>query len=124
MFVHALPQVDAERSEVRQPPPRLADLLAVIRPHKNVPDTVKLTESNTAVTSKARSFTLPRNGFHRQQQGETRVIRAESDANNPQACNAVEWLEVRILGYNGQSTRGRDRRYPQVIDSDPVTYLG
>ena len=41
VFVHALPNVDAERSEVRQPPPRLADLLSVIRPHENVPDTVR-----------------------------------------------------------------------------------
>jgi hypothetical protein len=41
VFVHALPNVDAERSEVRQPPPRLADLLAVIRPHENVPDAVR-----------------------------------------------------------------------------------
>lgn len=41
VFVHALPRIDAERSEVRQPPPRLADLLAVIRLHKNMPDTVR-----------------------------------------------------------------------------------
>lgn len=41
VFVHALPKVDAERSEVRQPPPRLADLLAAIRPHENVPDMVR-----------------------------------------------------------------------------------
>ncbi|WP_082169214.1 RES family NAD+ phosphorylase [Mycolicibacterium chlorophenolicum] len=41
VFVHALPNVDAERSEVRQPPPRLADLLAVIRPHENVPNAVR-----------------------------------------------------------------------------------
>lgn len=41
VFVHALPNVDAERSEVRQPPPRLANLLAVIRPHENVPNAVR-----------------------------------------------------------------------------------
>jgi hypothetical protein len=41
VFVHILPKVDAERSEVRQPPPLLADLLAVIRPHENVLDTVR-----------------------------------------------------------------------------------
>jgi hypothetical protein len=41
VFVHMLPKVDAERSQVRQPPPRLTDLLAVIRPHENVPDTVR-----------------------------------------------------------------------------------
>lgn len=41
VFVHALPNVDAERSEVRQPPPRLADLLTLIRPHENVPDAVR-----------------------------------------------------------------------------------
>lgn len=41
VFVHALPNVDPERSEVRQPPPRLADLLAVIRPHEDVSDTVR-----------------------------------------------------------------------------------
>jgi RES domain-containing protein len=41
VFVHALPNVDAQRSEVRQPPPRLADLLVLIRPHENVPDAVR-----------------------------------------------------------------------------------
>lgn len=41
VFIHALPNVDAERSEVRQPPPRLADLLPLIRPHENVPDAVR-----------------------------------------------------------------------------------
>jgi RES domain-containing protein len=41
VFVHALPNVKAERSEVRQPPPRLADLLPLIRPHEDVPDTVR-----------------------------------------------------------------------------------
>lgn len=41
VFAHALPAVTAERSEVRQPPPRLADLLPLIRPHEDVPDTVR-----------------------------------------------------------------------------------
>jgi hypothetical protein len=41
VFAHALPHVTAERSEVRQPPPRLADLLPLIRPHEDVPDTVR-----------------------------------------------------------------------------------
>jgi len=41
VFVHALSTVDAERSEVRQPPPRLADLLAVIRSHESVPNAVR-----------------------------------------------------------------------------------
>jgi hypothetical protein len=41
VFVHALPNIKAERSEVRQPPPRLADLLPLIRPHEDVPDTVR-----------------------------------------------------------------------------------
>ncbi len=41
VFVHALPKVDAERSEVRQPPPRLADLLPLIRPHESVPDAAR-----------------------------------------------------------------------------------
>jgi hypothetical protein len=42
VFAHALAaKVTAERSEVRQPPPRLADLLPVIRPHEDVPDTVR-----------------------------------------------------------------------------------
>lgn len=41
VFAHALPNVDAQRSEVRQPPPRLADLLPLIRPHENVPDAVR-----------------------------------------------------------------------------------
>lgn len=38
VFVSALPAVHAERSEIRQPPPRLADLLPLIRPHERVPD--------------------------------------------------------------------------------------
>ena len=41
VFVHALPNVEAEKSQVRQPPPRLADLLALIRPHEKVPDAVR-----------------------------------------------------------------------------------
>jgi len=41
VFAHALPDVTAERSQVRQPPPRLADLLPLIRPHEAVPDTVR-----------------------------------------------------------------------------------
>jgi hypothetical protein len=42
VFAHALSaKVMAERSEVRQPPPRLADLLPLIRPHEEVPDTVR-----------------------------------------------------------------------------------
>jgi RES domain-containing protein len=41
VFVDALPSVHAERSEVRQPPPRLADLLPLIRPDENVPDAVR-----------------------------------------------------------------------------------
>jgi RES domain-containing protein len=41
VFVHALPNVEPERSEVRQPPPRLAELLPLIRPHEHVPDSVR-----------------------------------------------------------------------------------
>ena len=41
VFVHALPNITAERSEVRQPPPRLADLLPLIRTHEDVPHTVR-----------------------------------------------------------------------------------
>jgi hypothetical protein len=42
VFAHALSAtVTAERSEVRQPPPRLADLLPLTRPHEDVPDTVR-----------------------------------------------------------------------------------
>jgi RES domain-containing protein len=41
VFVHAMPKVQAERSEVRQPPPRLVNLLPLIRPHENVPDVVR-----------------------------------------------------------------------------------
>ena len=41
VFDHALPKVTPERSVVRQPPPRLADLLPLIRPHEDVPDTVR-----------------------------------------------------------------------------------
>ncbi|AFE17987.1 hypothetical protein MRGA327_19595 [Mycobacterium tuberculosis RGTB327] len=35
VFVHALPNIEPERSEVRQPPPRLANLLPLIRPHEH-----------------------------------------------------------------------------------------
>jgi hypothetical protein len=41
VFAHALPNVTAERSQIRQPPPRLADLLPLIRPHEDVPDTIR-----------------------------------------------------------------------------------
>ena len=41
VFAHALPSVQAERSEIRQPPPRLADLLPLIRPHERVPDAIR-----------------------------------------------------------------------------------
>jgi RES domain-containing protein len=41
VFAHALPKVAAERSQVRQPPPRLADLLPLIRPHEDVPHAVR-----------------------------------------------------------------------------------
>jgi len=41
VFAAALPFVEAERSEIRQPPPRLADLLPRIRPHENVPDVIR-----------------------------------------------------------------------------------
>lgn len=41
VFIHALPKVHAEGSEIRQPPPRLADLLPLIRPHERVPDAIR-----------------------------------------------------------------------------------
>jgi hypothetical protein len=41
VFARSMPSVQAERSEVRQPPPRLADLLPLIRPHERVPDAVR-----------------------------------------------------------------------------------
>lgn len=42
VFAHALSdKVTAERSEVRQPPPRLADLLPLIQPREDVPDSVR-----------------------------------------------------------------------------------
>lgn len=41
VFAHALPGVRPERSEVRQPPPRLADLLPLIKPHEDVPEAVR-----------------------------------------------------------------------------------
>lgn len=41
VFARALPKVYAERSEIRQPPPRLADLLPLIRPHERVPDAIR-----------------------------------------------------------------------------------
>ena len=36
-----LRNVTAERSQIRQPPPRLADLLPLVRPHEDVPDAVR-----------------------------------------------------------------------------------
>ncbi|MCB1255610.1 MAG: RES family NAD+ phosphorylase [Microthrixaceae bacterium] len=41
VFAHALAKVHPERSAIRQPPPRLADLLPLIRPHERVPDVVR-----------------------------------------------------------------------------------
>jgi RES domain-containing protein len=41
VFAHALPALEAERSAIRQPPARLADLLPLIRPHESVPDVVR-----------------------------------------------------------------------------------
>jgi RES domain-containing protein len=41
VFAHALPGVTAERSQIRQTPPRLADLLPLIRPREDVPDAVR-----------------------------------------------------------------------------------
>lgn len=41
VFAHALTKVHAERSEIRQPPPRLADLLPLVRPHERVPDAIR-----------------------------------------------------------------------------------
>lgn len=41
VFSHALTTVRAERSEIRQPPPRLAGLLPLIRPHERVPDAIR-----------------------------------------------------------------------------------
>ncbi len=37
----ALRNVTAGRSQIRQPPPRLADLLPLVRPHEDVPDAVR-----------------------------------------------------------------------------------
>jgi len=50
VFVHALPNVEPERSEVRQPPPRLAELLPLIRPHEHVPDSVRRLLETVATT--------------------------------------------------------------------------
>lgn len=41
VFAHAMQSVQSERSEVRQPPPRLADLLPLIRPHERVPEAIR-----------------------------------------------------------------------------------
>jgi len=41
VFAHALSSVEAEHSVVRQPPPRMADLLPLIRPHERVPDAIR-----------------------------------------------------------------------------------
>ena len=43
VFASGMPRVVPEPSRVRQPPPRLADLLAVIRPHPDVPTAVRRT---------------------------------------------------------------------------------
>lgn len=43
VFIGGMTRVDPERSRVQQPPPRLADLLAVIRPHPDVPSAVRRT---------------------------------------------------------------------------------
>ncbi|HMM48870.1 MAG TPA: RES family NAD+ phosphorylase [Miltoncostaeaceae bacterium] len=43
VFAGALSKVHAERSEIRQPPPRLADLLPLIHPHERVPDVIRRT---------------------------------------------------------------------------------
>ena len=41
VFPAALRSIDAERSVVRQPPPRLVDLITLIRPHPDVPMPVR-----------------------------------------------------------------------------------
>jgi hypothetical protein len=41
VFASSLPKVHAERSEIRQPLPRLADLLPPIRSHERVPDAIR-----------------------------------------------------------------------------------
>jgi RES domain-containing protein len=41
VFAHALPKISAERSHIRQPPARLADLLPLVRPHEDVPDAIR-----------------------------------------------------------------------------------
>lgn len=41
VYAHALRKIEAERSEIRQPPPRLVDLLPLIRPHERVPDAIR-----------------------------------------------------------------------------------
>lgn len=41
VFASVLPKVHPERSEIRQPPPRLADLLPLIRTHERVPDAIR-----------------------------------------------------------------------------------
>lgn len=41
IFVEALSKVDAGRSEIRQPPPRLADLLSLIRPRHSMSDAMR-----------------------------------------------------------------------------------
>ncbi|MEX2627745.1 MAG: RES family NAD+ phosphorylase [Ilumatobacteraceae bacterium] len=41
VFARALPTVRAQRSDIRQPPPRLADLLPLVRPHERVPNAVR-----------------------------------------------------------------------------------
>ncbi len=41
VFAHVLPGITAERSIVRQPPPRLADLMPQIRPHEDVTDAAR-----------------------------------------------------------------------------------
>lgn len=43
VFVSAMSKVEAERSEVRQPPPRVADLLPRVRHHQRMPYAVQRT---------------------------------------------------------------------------------
>lgn len=49
VFQTAVRSLAAERSEIRQPPPRLADLIRLVRPHPNVPLSVR--ERLTAIAA-------------------------------------------------------------------------
>ena len=111
VFVQALPNVDAERSEVRQPPPRLADLLAVIRPHENVPDTVrrllKTLERIGAQSIRRRRRSIP---LRRRAIRQTYMSCSSCDASNRHDVNQVAKAVRAVAAISRSIDRARGRR--------------